>query len=182
MLVCTARYQHIVPYQAELDTSIFIGVARFSIPICTAWYRQYVLVHQVTGTRTTRYRVVPPKLTVGGRSREKKGRRRRGKEEKRKKKEDEKKKEYLAPSSPTCCRRPHLRVAHEPSPPSLAIFLPRGEQDRGDVDSLISCLYLDCCCSTTSFTALDKNYLTPFFTSQNEEEGDSGKTECPSYV
>ncbi|RRT78384.1 hypothetical protein B296_00024621 [Ensete ventricosum] len=60
-----------------------------------------------------------------------------GKKKKRKrgkKKEDEKKKEYLAPSSPTCRRRPHLRVAHEPSPPSLAIFLPRGEKDRGDVD------------------------------------------------
>jgi len=27
------------------------------------------------------------------------------------------------------------------------------------------------CCSTASFTALDKNYLTPFFTSQNEDEG-----------
>ncbi|URD90078.1 Sodium hydrogen exchanger [Musa troglodytarum] len=36
--------------------------------------------------------------------------------------------------------------------------------------------------STTSFTALDKNYLTPFFTSQNEEEDDSGKKECPSYM
>ncbi|KAJ8465820.1 hypothetical protein OPV22_028372 [Ensete ventricosum] len=30
--------------------------------------------------------------------------------------------------------------------------------------------------STTSFTALDKNYLTPFFTSQNEEEGDSDES------
>lgn len=30
-------------------------------------------------------------------------------------------------------------------------------------------------CSAASFTALDKNYLTPFFTSQNGDEDDEGK-------
>jgi len=30
------------------------------------------------------------------------------------------------------------------------------------------------CCSAASFTALDKNYLTPFFTSQNEDEENEG--------
>ncbi|RWW32813.1 hypothetical protein GW17_00002502 [Ensete ventricosum] len=72
--------------------------------------------------RTARYRAVPPKLTVGGRLkeksivgdrlREKKGRRRRkGKEERRRREE-----EYLVRSSPTRCRRP--RVALELSLPA----------------------------------------------------------------
>jgi len=30
-------------------------------------------------------------------------------------------------------------------------------------------------CSAASFTAIDKNYLTPFFTSQNGDEDDEGK-------
>lgn len=30
-------------------------------------------------------------------------------------------------------------------------------------------------CSAASFTAIDKNYLTPFFTSQNGDEEDEGK-------
>ncbi|RRT62817.1 hypothetical protein B296_00037343 [Ensete ventricosum] len=53
----------------------------------------------------------------------------------RKKKEEEKKKEYLASSSPTCHHRPRAAVAltRGSSPPSLAIFLPRGEKDRGDI-------------------------------------------------
>ncbi|RWV99793.1 hypothetical protein GW17_00037279 [Ensete ventricosum] len=50
-----------------------------------------------------------------------------------KKKEEEKKKVHLAPSSPARRRRPRPWVAREPSPPSLVIFLPRGEKDRGDI-------------------------------------------------
>ncbi|RWW36242.1 hypothetical protein BHE74_00058706 [Ensete ventricosum] len=51
--------------------------------------------------------------------------------EKGKKKKEEEKKEYLASSSPVCRCRP--RVARAPSPPSLAIFLLREENDRGDL-------------------------------------------------
>lgn len=41
-----------------------------------------------------------------------------------------------------------------------------------DIANLISLLLR---CSAASFTALDKNYLTPFFTSQNGDEDDEGK-------
>ncbi|RWV97510.1 hypothetical protein BHE74_00046549, partial [Ensete ventricosum] len=59
--------------------------------------------------------------TIGSRLREKKGRRRRrGKEETRKKRRRRK----------NILRRRCPQVAREPSPPSLAIFLPRGEKDR----------------------------------------------------
>lgn len=36
-------------------------------------------------------------------------------------------------------------------------------------------------CSAGSFTALDRNYLTPFFTSQNGDEDDEGKFDCNFY-
>ncbi|RRT42058.1 hypothetical protein B296_00057374, partial [Ensete ventricosum] len=120
---------------------------RFAISICIAGYGQYILVRQVTGTHTARYRVVPPKVDrrrpiegeidrqwsisdVGDRLREKKGRRRR-----RGKAEEEKqgRKKYLGSSSPAR-RRPRAVVA-------LARFFsctrrrnvsPCGEKDRGD--------------------------------------------------
>ncbi|RWW04693.1 hypothetical protein BHE74_00007465 [Ensete ventricosum] len=85
--------------------------ARNVISICTARYGRYVLVRQVTGTRTARYQAVPPKSTVGGRLREKStvgGRLREKKkeeeEEKKKEEEEEKKKEvppFPALFSPT---------------------------------------------------------------------------------
>jgi len=34
------------------------------------------------------------------------------------------------------------------------------------------------CCSAASFTALDRNYLTPFFTSHNGDEDEEGKFDC----
>ncbi|RZR81049.1 hypothetical protein BHM03_00007189 [Ensete ventricosum] len=110
-----------------------------------------------TGTRTARYRAVPPKSTVGGRLREKKRRiRRRGKEERRRRRGEE---EFLArePSLPARSiegekekkkkkrkrrkkkkkrrRIPHAVLAREPSLPAgrlWAIFLSRREKDRGD--------------------------------------------------
>ncbi|RWW41940.1 hypothetical protein BHE74_00052541 [Ensete ventricosum] len=65
-------------------------ITRFAISICTARYERYIPVRQVTGMRTTRYRVVPSKIdrrrpiegeinsrrsisAVGGRLREKSG-------------------------------------------------------------------------------------------------------------
>ncbi|RWW00643.1 hypothetical protein GW17_00036385 [Ensete ventricosum] len=77
----------------NLDLFSYTG---FAISTCTAWYKRYIPVHQVTGTRTAvigRYHqksIVDDRLreksTVSGRLRNKKGRRRRrrrGKEEKR---------------------------------------------------------------------------------------------------
>ncbi|RZS15206.1 hypothetical protein BHM03_00047014 [Ensete ventricosum] len=92
---------------------------RFANSTCTVRYGRYIPVHQVIGTRTARYLVVPSKInhrrstlavggrlreksTVSGRLREKKGRRRRGGE----------KKEvppFPVPSSPA--RRRRSRVA-----------------------------------------------------------------------
>lgn len=37
-------------------------------------------------------------------------------------------------------------------------------------------------CSAASFTALDRNYLTPFFTSQNGDEDDEGKFDFNCYL
>ncbi|RWW72288.1 hypothetical protein BHE74_00019922 [Ensete ventricosum] len=103
---------------------------RFAISTFTAQYGRYILVRQVAGTRTARYRAVPPKInrqrsisTVGGRlkeeidyrqsiEREKGRRRRRGK---RRKKRIEAKREYL---SPTRGPRPCVVVARVPSPPA----------------------------------------------------------------
>ncbi|RWW14552.1 hypothetical protein GW17_00021663 [Ensete ventricosum] len=110
---------------------------RFSIPIYIAHTRWYVPVRQVIGTRTARYRAVPPKSIVGGRLREKKGRRRRKKKEERRGEEERIPRVVLAraPSlpagrpraaatlargSPACHRRPRPLVAREPSPPSPA--------------------------------------------------------------
>ncbi|RZR85031.1 hypothetical protein BHM03_00011955 [Ensete ventricosum] len=96
---------------------------RFAI---LTWYERYIPIRQVAGTRTARYRAVPPKIdrrrsisTVGDRLREKstvddrlsekKGKRRRGKEEKKKR---GKKKEYPAPARRP---RPHAVLARTPS-------------------------------------------------------------------
>ncbi|RWW57556.1 hypothetical protein BHE74_00035639, partial [Ensete ventricosum] len=109
-------------------------VPRFAISTCTAWYRQYISVHQVVGTRTARCGVVLPKidrqrsisavggrlrekLIVGGRLSEKKGRRRRGKEEKKKRGEEERP-SARAPSSPARCRRLHAILARASSLPA----------------------------------------------------------------
>ncbi|RZR83366.1 hypothetical protein BHM03_00009964 [Ensete ventricosum] len=87
---------------------------RFIISTCTTRYGRYIPVRYVAGTRTARYRVVPPKIdcrqsisAVGDRLREKKGRRRRRKEE------NKRKEEYLfpcvilagVPSLPAGCER-----------------------------------------------------------------------------
>ncbi|RRT78813.1 hypothetical protein B296_00013261, partial [Ensete ventricosum] len=83
----------------------------------------------VRGPSTTgRYRQNRSSVIDFGRRRSIEGEKgKKKKRKRRKKKEEEKKKEYLMPSSSACCRRPRLWVAA-----SLAIFLPRGEKDRGD--------------------------------------------------
>ncbi|RWW39216.1 hypothetical protein BHE74_00055473 [Ensete ventricosum] len=47
--------------------------ARFTISTFTAWYGRYIPVRQVVGTRTARYRAVPPKIgrwrSIEGRNR-----------------------------------------------------------------------------------------------------------------
>ncbi|RWV87017.1 hypothetical protein GW17_00051034 [Ensete ventricosum] len=107
-------------------------------------YGRYISVRQVAGTRTTRYRAVPPKIdrrrsisvvdgrlrekstvdnrlreksTVGGRLSEKKGRRRRGKEEKKKRGEEERIPSARVLSSPVGCQRLRAVLARVPSPP-----------------------------------------------------------------
>ncbi|RWW73690.1 hypothetical protein BHE74_00018418 [Ensete ventricosum] len=95
----------------------------------------------VAGTRTARYRVVPPKIdhwrsisavggrlreksTVNGRLREKKGKRRRGKEEKKKR---------GVPISPRHPRRRAVVARGSPVPCAAdAACDPRGEKGRGD--------------------------------------------------
>ncbi|RWV92281.1 hypothetical protein GW17_00045356 [Ensete ventricosum] len=97
--------------------------------------------HTVAGTRTARYRVVPPKIdhwrsisavggrlreksTVNGRLREKKGKRRRGKEEKKKR---------GVPISPRHPRRRAVVARGSPVPCAAdAACDPRGEKGRGD--------------------------------------------------
>ncbi|RWV81962.1 hypothetical protein GW17_00056576, partial [Ensete ventricosum] len=124
---------HIVP------TTWYISVW-FSIPICIARYGWYVLVRQVTGTRTARYRALSPKSIIDGRLREKKGRRKRGKEERRKKRR--RRKNTSRRPRPPAVAAGDLRVAaalargSPVSRRSLVIFLPRGEKDRGDVVAL----------------------------------------------
>ncbi|RRT77392.1 hypothetical protein B296_00028245 [Ensete ventricosum] len=125
--------------------------ARFSIPICTAWYGRYVSVRLVTDTR---YRLVPvrlvtvtwiacywvvlPKSILGGRLREKKGKKK--KRKRRKKKEERRGEEERIPcavlaravvarGSLACCRRPRPWVARKSLPPLLSVFLPCGEKD-----------------------------------------------------
>ncbi|RZR70675.1 hypothetical protein BHM03_00001044, partial [Ensete ventricosum] len=118
---------------------------RFAISIFTARYGQYIPVHQVAGTRTARYRAVPPKIdrrrsisTVGDRlkgeidrqrSIEREKGRKKKKRKKKKKKKGEKRPIARAWSSPVRCRRLRAVAARG----SQALFLPRREKDRGDV-------------------------------------------------
>ncbi|RRT49144.1 hypothetical protein B296_00048351 [Ensete ventricosum] len=52
---------HAVPaFRDVIDVPLV--VRRFAISIFTAWYGRYILVHQVAGTWTARYRAVPPKI------------------------------------------------------------------------------------------------------------------------
>ncbi|RWW44417.1 hypothetical protein BHE74_00049815, partial [Ensete ventricosum] len=116
-------------------------------------------VRQVTGTRTDRYRAVPPKIdhrrsisavggrlkkkstvggrlreksTVGGRLRKKKGRRRRGKEEKKKRRIPRRVLSPLADARGRFFSRARRR--------SVSL---RGEKDRGDFGNLKSLISLD---------------------------------------
>ncbi|RWW67781.1 hypothetical protein BHE74_00024743 [Ensete ventricosum] len=91
---------------------------RFAISICTARYGWYISVCQVIGTRTARYRVVPPKIDcwrwISGEINhwlsieEEKGKK------KKKRKRRKKNKNLLS------MRRPRPRVARASSPPSPA--------------------------------------------------------------
>ncbi|RZS16056.1 hypothetical protein BHM03_00048020, partial [Ensete ventricosum] len=108
--------------------------SRFAISTCTARYGRFIPVRQVAGTRTARYRAVPPKIdrrrsisAVGGRLREK-----REEEEEEKKK---KRKEYLFPRAILAgARRPlpagHQRPRAVVARGSRALFLPREETER----------------------------------------------------
>ncbi|RZS10752.1 hypothetical protein BHM03_00042017, partial [Ensete ventricosum] len=117
---------------------------RFAISIFTARYRRYIPVRQVAGTRTARYRAVPPKIdrrrSIEGeierrRSIEREKGRKKKKRKKKKKKEKRRKKPCRpravlthAPSPHASCQRPHAIAARE----SRALFLPHREKDRGD--------------------------------------------------
>ncbi|RZS25777.1 hypothetical protein BHM03_00059025, partial [Ensete ventricosum] len=112
----------------------------FVISIFTARYRRCIPVRQVAGTRTARYRAVQPKIdrqrsisVVGGRLKGEIGRRRsierakgrKKKKRKKKKKKERGEKEYPLPAHGPCsCVVAACR--------SWALFLPRGEKDRGD--------------------------------------------------
>ncbi|RZR89773.1 hypothetical protein BHM03_00017562 [Ensete ventricosum] len=112
-----------------------LSISRFEISSCIARYGRYIPVRQFTGTRTTYYRMVPPKidrrwsiLAVGGRLRENRlsavdcGRSEIGEKGKKKKKRRNRTSTVAARRLPVRCRRPHPR----------AIFLPREEKDQGD--------------------------------------------------
>ncbi|RRT42744.1 hypothetical protein B296_00056890, partial [Ensete ventricosum] len=112
-------------------------LARFSMPICTARYGRYVPIRQVTGTRTVRYRAVSPKIdrqrSIEGeidRHRSIEGEKGKKKKKRKRRKKRRRRKNTLCRPCPTAH---HPLVAHESSPPSLAIFLLRGEKDLGDV-------------------------------------------------
>ncbi|RWW33087.1 hypothetical protein GW17_00002220 [Ensete ventricosum] len=127
----------------------------FAISTFTAWYGWYIPDRQVVGTRTAHYRAVPPKIdrrqsisTVGDRLKGEIDRRRsiegeidrrrsiereKGKKKKRKKKKKKEKRRKRIPiararSSPVHRRCPRVVGARG----SRALFLPRGEKDRGD--------------------------------------------------
>ncbi|RRT47094.1 hypothetical protein B296_00053966, partial [Ensete ventricosum] len=126
--------------------------ARFAILTFTVRYGQYIPVRQVVGTRTIRYREVPPKIdrrrsisAVGGRLREKLGqlrekkrrRRRRGKEKKKRRRKPSawprpRTVVALAHSS-QACRRPRITRTRA----RRWNVSPRGEKDRGDVASFL---------------------------------------------
>ncbi|RZS11402.1 hypothetical protein BHM03_00042733 [Ensete ventricosum] len=44
------------------DRTMVLALVRFAISTCTVRYGRYIHVRQVAGTRTTRYRAVPPKI------------------------------------------------------------------------------------------------------------------------
>ncbi|RWW43004.1 hypothetical protein BHE74_00051381, partial [Ensete ventricosum] len=89
----------------------------------TAWYGRYIPVRQVAGTRTARYRAVPPKIDRRRSIEREKGRKK--KKRKKKEKKEKKRKKYLSPARDP---RPCAVAARG----SRALFLPRGEIDRGD--------------------------------------------------
>ncbi|RWW76277.1 hypothetical protein BHE74_00015643 [Ensete ventricosum] len=111
-----------------------VRIIRLAISSCTAWYKRYIPVRQVTGTRTACYRAVPPKIdhrwplsavdgrlreksTVGGRLKKKRGRRRE-KEEKRRGEERILRAVVARRRFFSCARRRDIS--------------PRGEEDQGD--------------------------------------------------
>ncbi|RZS14797.1 hypothetical protein BHM03_00046539 [Ensete ventricosum] len=106
---------------------------RFAISTCTAWYGQYILVRQVTSTRTARYQAVPSKIdrrqpieeeigrlretsTVGGRLREKSTVGSRLRKKKGTRRGKEKKKKGGRKNTSPACRPCPLAVAARGSP------------------------------------------------------------------
>ncbi|RWW50978.1 hypothetical protein BHE74_00042712, partial [Ensete ventricosum] len=63
------NYGDIASPDETMSTSVFppaaslaLSVTEFAISTFTAWYGRYIPVRQVAGTRTARYRAVPPKI------------------------------------------------------------------------------------------------------------------------
>ncbi|RWW70050.1 hypothetical protein BHE74_00022301, partial [Ensete ventricosum] len=125
---------------------------KFAISIFTAWYGRYIPVRQVAGTRTARYRAVPPKIDSrrsisavdgrlrekSGRLREKKGRRRRGKEKKIREEENLAPVLARTPSLPSLAVRQRAVTRGSPAPVAARTrarrrnVSPRREKDRSD--------------------------------------------------
>ncbi|RWW27139.1 hypothetical protein GW17_00008446 [Ensete ventricosum] len=155
--VCTVMVTTLV---LEVD---ILSIPRFSISMCTVRrskrISRYISVRQVVGTRTARYRAVPPKIDhrrsiegeIGHRRsiegeidrrrsiEQEKGRKK--KRKKKKKKEKRRKKTYrpravlaCVPSSPVGRQRPRTVVARG----SRALFLPHEEKDRADVMTYVT--------------------------------------------
>ncbi|RWW30927.1 hypothetical protein GW17_00004472, partial [Ensete ventricosum] len=112
---------------------------RFAISTYAARYGRYIPVRQVAGTRTIRYRMVPPKIdrrqsisVVGGRLREKSDQieGEKGKKKKRKRRKRIGEEENL-PGSPARRRRPWVTRAPSSGERPALIFLPvPGERSR----------------------------------------------------
>ncbi|RWW02197.1 hypothetical protein GW17_00034725 [Ensete ventricosum] len=123
------------------------NVKVFVLP--TDFRRDCWLLVEVVGTWTARYRAVPSKIDRRRSIEREKGRKKK-KRKKKKKKEKRRKRIPIAcaRSSPVRCRRSCVVASRASSPPtgrqrpravaargSRALFLPRGEKDRGDVAS-----------------------------------------------
>ncbi|RWW14342.1 hypothetical protein GW17_00021890, partial [Ensete ventricosum] len=122
---------------------------RFAISTCTARYGWYILVRQVTGTRTARYRAVPSKIDRRQPIEEGIGRRRSIEEEidhrwsiereidrrrsieeekgKKKRKRKKKKREERIPRPPAVAARGRLRAVAARGSPTAAFSPARGD-------------------------------------------------------
>ncbi|RWW58263.1 hypothetical protein BHE74_00034896, partial [Ensete ventricosum] len=144
-------------WDSSTPPHVAAGVTRFAILTCIARYGQYILVRQVIGTRTARYRAVSPKIDrrrlIEGeidrrRSIEGEIDRRwsiEGEKGKKKKKKKKKRRKERSTSFPriVLARAPSTLAGRLRAAAALAIerffsrarrwnVSPRGEKDRGD--------------------------------------------------